>query len=236
MAKERKKIIYVTQPPEGLFYIPKFLSAEEERAILREVEAQPFEPYDHHGYKANREVVYFGTGDYSGGTTERVQMPDWMLALRDRFAHVMELRPEEIAMGMTAKYTTGAGIGWHRYRPQFGPTIMGISLESDAEMRFRRYIGDKEELFKINLEHGSAYLMSGPARSVWQHGMNPVKTLRYSITFRTLNDKVRDPIDPRHKPERITQRLAELSIKYATWAPEPPPENAPAARQLKLAF
>jgi hypothetical protein len=94
MAKERKKIIYVTQPPEGLFYIPKFLSAEEERAILREVEAQPFEPYDHHGYKANREVVYFGTGDYSGGTTERVQMPDWMLALRDRFAHVMELRPE----------------------------------------------------------------------------------------------------------------------------------------------
>jgi len=32
----------------------------------------------------------------------------------------------------------------------------------------------------------SAYLLSGPARSVWEHSIPPVSALRYSITFRTL--------------------------------------------------
>jgi hypothetical protein len=37
-------------------------------------------------------------------------------------------------------------------------------------------------------EARSAYLLSGPARSVWEHSIPPVDELRYSITFRNLRD------------------------------------------------
>jgi alkylated DNA repair dioxygenase AlkB len=203
----RKKIVYVSEPPEGLFYIPRFLSADEETALLANVTAQPFEPYDHHGYKANREVVYFGTqGDY-GNTKDNINkhtefastpFPEWLLPLRERIATLANLNSDELAMGLVARYSVGAGIGWHRDRPQFGPSVFGISLVSDAEMRFRRFIGDIEEMYKINLERRSAYIIGGPARSVWQHGMNPVKQTRFSITFRTMRDRKKDATDSRH--------------------------------------
>jgi alkylated DNA repair dioxygenase AlkB len=42
-------------------------------------------------------------------------------------------------------------------------------------------------------EPRSAYLLSGPARSEWEHSIPAVDALRYSITFRNLRaDLVRD--------------------------------------------
>jgi alkylated DNA repair dioxygenase AlkB len=35
-------------------------------------------------------------------------------------------------------------------------------------------------------EPGSAYLLSGAARSEWEHSIPPVEQLRYSITFREI--------------------------------------------------
>jgi alkylated DNA repair protein (DNA oxidative demethylase) len=217
--KTRKKIVYVKEPPEGLFYLPGFLSPAQEHGLLKHVSEQPFEPYDHHGYKANREVVYFGTqGGYNGlGAEEKAEaMPEWLTPLRERFADVIGLSPEELVMALVARYEVGAGIGWHRDRPQFGPSVLGLSLASDAEMRFRRFVGDNEEMYKIKLERGSAYVIGGPARSVWQHGMNPVKELRYSITFRTLRDKLKDATDARHDPETIAKRLRGLRFSEPT--------------------
>lgn len=229
--KPRKKIVYVSHPPEGLFYLPQFLSAQEQHALFLRVQAQPFEPYIHQGYKANREVVYFGTGyeaevDIAAEGTQPI--PSWLQPLRNKFANLAGLDTEEIAMVLVARYTPGSAIGWHRDRPQFGPTVFGVSLNNDAEMRFRRYVGEIEEMYKINLQHGSAYMISGPARSVWQHGMSPVKTLRYSITMRTLKDKRKNaPVDPRHLPENIEARLKEQGVFHLAGSAE----NSPAAKR-----
>ena len=234
MVNKRKKLIYVNEPPEGLFYIPGFFSAEQQQDILKDISTQPFEPYDHHGYKANREVVYFGTqGGYNGvGAEGKAEpMPGWLCPLRDRFAHLLGLSSEELQMALVARYDVGAGIGWHRDRPQFGPSVFGVSLASDAEMRFRRMSDDYEEMFKINLEAGSAYLISGPARSIWQHGMKPVSQIRYSITFRTIRDKRDASDDPRHAPAEITKRLASLGIDFGIAV-----EQAESQKQLKLAL
>ena len=38
----------------------------------------------------------------------------------------------------------------------------------------------------MEAEPRSAYLPSGPARAVWGHGIPPVDSLRYSITFGNL--------------------------------------------------
>jgi hypothetical protein len=63
-------------------------------------------------------------------------------------------------------------------------------------LRFRREI--QSELFRdqkrprkwervnINAEPRSVYLLSGRARSEWQHSIASVDELRYSITFRNV--------------------------------------------------
>jgi alkylated DNA repair dioxygenase AlkB len=35
----------------------------------------------------------------------------------------------------------------------------------------------------------SAYLLSGPSRTVWEHSIPPLDQLRYSVTFRNLAAK-----------------------------------------------
>lgn len=64
--------------------------------------------------------------------------------------------------------------------------IIGISLLSACTFRLRRKAGSKWERVSLIAEPGSAYLISGPARSEWEHSTPPVNQLRYSITFRNL--------------------------------------------------
>lgn len=38
----------------------------------------------------------------------------------------------------------------------------------------------------IPVRDRAAYVLGGPARSIWEHRIPPVKELRYSLTFRSL--------------------------------------------------
>lgn len=210
----RKKIVKVSQPPEGLFYIPSFFGMQEELDLLEHISVEAFKPYDYQGYLAKREIVFYGeSGGYKGRDDALTPpVPEWLRPLRARCADLVGLNDEELAMGLVAHYPIGAGIGWHRDAPQFGPTVIGVSFAADADMRFRRFIDEEEEMFRIKLERRSAYIISGAARSEWQHGMAPVKELRYSITFRTIRDRKQKTEDPRHSPVNIAKRLEALNL------------------------
>ena len=89
---------------------------------------------------------------------------------------------------LLARYDPGAGIGWHRDRPQF-EDVVGISLGSAAVMRFRQRSPDGFRRAKVHLEPRSAYLLSGEVRHEWEHSIAPSDRLRFSITFRSLSEK-----------------------------------------------
>jgi DNA oxidative demethylase len=55
-------------------------------------------------------------------------------------------------------------------------------------MRFRRDVDGTRQMFELELTPRSGYVLAGPARNAWQHHVPPAKSLRYSITFRTLRD------------------------------------------------
>jgi hypothetical protein len=46
--------------PSGFRYWPDVISPAEERSLIGELESLPFQPFDFHGYLANRRVVSFG--------------------------------------------------------------------------------------------------------------------------------------------------------------------------------
>ena len=173
--------------PEGLKYAADVIRAEAQARLVEAFAALPFEAFDFHGFKGNRRIVsYGGRYDFSASRLREAEpVPDVLLPVREAAAAFAGLQPEALVQAMVTEYAPGAGIGWHRDRPEFD-RVVGLSFGSEATMRFRRRRGEGWERAALPLAPGSAYLLDGPARRDWQHSIAPGERLRYSVTFRSL--------------------------------------------------
>lgn len=174
---------------EGFRYEPDLLDQSDEQALLTHLRTLPFREFEFHGYTGKRRVVSFGWKyEFSGAKLVKAdEIPDFLLPLRDRAASFAGLEPEAFQHALVTEYGPGAGIGWHRDKAVFGE-VVGISLLAPCILRFRRKAGSKWERINVLTEPRSAYHLTGPARSEWQHSILRVDALRYSITFRTMRE------------------------------------------------
>jgi alkylated DNA repair dioxygenase AlkB len=117
------------EKPEGLRHIPEFLSNDEERAVVSEIEKLTFQEVRMHGVVARRTVVHFGWDyDYSGWKIfPTTPPPDWLVALRDRAAHAAGIDPNQFEQFLIARYPPGASIGCHRDAPMFGSPVRRLA-------------------------------------------------------------------------------------------------------------
>jgi alkylated DNA repair dioxygenase AlkB len=175
--------------PEGFRYQPDFISPREEQELVERLTALPFKPFEFQGYLGKRRVVSFGWQYVFDGSGLRKadDMPEFLLALRARAAAFAGIEAEALQHVLLTEYRPGAPIGWHRDRSVFGETV-GISLLSPCRFRFRRPTDGKWERAALIAEPRSAYLLSGPSRTEWEHSIPEVEALRYSITFRNLHE------------------------------------------------
>ncbi len=183
-----------TTRPEGLGYQEGFVSEEEERALVAAFDATTFSEVWMHGRAARRSVVHFGYRyDYESWKLVPTDPlpPEWAW-LRDRAAALVEVEPAELAETLITRYPPGAGIGWHMDAPLFGPKVVGVSLASSCSMRFQRRTAGARLVHRLELAPRSVYVLSGPARSSWQHSIPPIGSLRYSVTFRTVRRRSPD--------------------------------------------
>jgi alkylated DNA repair dioxygenase AlkB len=173
--------------PEGFRYVGDLLSVKEEEGLARELEALPFKPFDFHGYEANRQVVGFGFRyDYSRReVVEAPPVPTFLDPVRQRIGEAFDRPPEAFEQVLINEYRPGAGIGWHRDKPQFGE-VVGVSLLAPCNFRLRRRSGEAWDRFSLTVEPRSAYMLAGPSRTIWEHSIPPLDRHRYSITFRTI--------------------------------------------------
>jgi DNA oxidative demethylase len=179
-------------PVPGLVFRTGFLTPDEEAFLLHEISGLTFREFTMHGVVARRRVAHFGWdyGYQSWSIRETAPIPDWLVPLRDRGAALAGLAPRLLEQALVTYYPRGAGIGWHRDAPMFGPTVVGVSLLGDCEMRFRRLKRrPRERSERLLLPRRSAYVLSGEARSDWQHGIPELERDRYAITFRTVRTR-----------------------------------------------
>jgi alkylated DNA repair dioxygenase AlkB len=193
--------------PPGFIYRPGFITLEEEQRLIPQIAALGFEQIRMRGVLARRRTVSFGW-DYEFETyklTPGPSIPHFLIALRERLPELTGRAAEEFGEVLVTEYAPGAAIGWHRDAPPFD-IIAGISLAGECTMRFRPYLSaqasptlenkkreaaPRRRSLALVLEPRSAYVIAGEARTRWQHHIPPTRTLRYSITFRTLRKNKR---------------------------------------------
>jgi len=178
----------VLERPEGLDYRADMLSPDEEREVLAVVERLDLREVQMRGQTARRTVRHFDLeyGYESWQLAPAEPLPESLECLRERCAEFAGIAPAAFAQTLVTRYPPGATIGWHRDAPVFGPVVVGVSLRAACLLRFQRRVGEQRRVYEAELAPRSAYLLTGSARSAWQHSIPPVPALRYSITFRTL--------------------------------------------------
>src|SRR5690606_18321875 len=161
--------------PEGFRYEPELLSRAEESHLLERVRALPFRDFEFRGYAGKRRVISFGWkydfGDESLRDAEPI--PDFLQTTRARAAAFAATPVEGVTHALITEYPPGASIGWHRDRGVFD-RIIGVSLLSPCLFRLRRKRGDRWDRTSLVAVPRSVYLLSGSARTEWEHSIPPV--------------------------------------------------------------
>ena len=176
----------------GLSYREALIGADEEAQLVRAIEGVELSPFKFQGWEGKRLTHTFGWRyDFDDRSFAPADpLPQWLLPLRDKCAAFGGVEPGEFVHALVTRYDPGAGIGWHRDRPQFGK-VVGVTLSGSATLRFRQRSDAGFRRASIELSPRSAYLLSGEVREQWEHGIAAHDALRYSITFRTLSERGR---------------------------------------------
>lgn len=163
--------------PPGLDYASAFVTAAEEAELLALLATLPMAHATHQQYTARRRVHFI----------EPDLLPPPLQRLRDRLAAWAGVAPADFVHALVSEYRPGTPLGWHRDAPQY-EVVCGVSLGGPATLRFRPWPVESPkaaDIVALDLAPRSAYAMRGPARWGWQHGVPPVKALRWSVTMRT---------------------------------------------------
>jgi alkylated DNA repair protein (DNA oxidative demethylase) len=131
------------QPPQGFLYLADWITVEEERNLLENIQTLKFSEVRMHGVVAKRRVVHFGWdyGYESWSITPTQAIPEWLMPLRGRAADLMQEPLAALEEVLVTCYEPGAGIGLHRDAPMFGSKVVGVSLLGNCRMRFQGQFG-----------------------------------------------------------------------------------------------
>lgn len=168
------------------------IDVREEAALIAAIDATGPTPFRFQGWLGKRLTTSFGWSyDFDRGTMARgLPIAAFLLPVRERAAAFAGLTPDALEQALLIRYDPGAGIGWHRDRPQF-EHVVGISLGAPATLRLRRRRDDGFDRATLPLVPRAAYHLTGAARYDWEHSVAPMEAPRWSITFRSLSDRGR---------------------------------------------
>lgn len=186
-------MLFETPLLPGLSFREQLLSESEETGLIDAIGRTGLTPFRFQGWTGKRLTHTFGWRyDFDDHIFEQAEpIPGWLLGARAKIATLAGVADAEFVHALVSRYDPGAPIGWHRDRTHFD-IVAGISLGSEATLRFRRREASGFRRASLFLPPRSAYVLAGEARGEWEHSIAPTKRLRFSITFRTLSSKGRN--------------------------------------------
>ncbi|KNC54709.1 2OG-Fe(II) oxygenase family Oxidoreductase [Thecamonas trahens ATCC 50062] len=205
-AVDRPRLAGVTDAGvPGFLYLPHYLSAEEQSAVLAAIEgdtsvdwSDAFETrlQKHWGW-----AFVYECGQIVGGEAAPPAPALLLEVLAERFVAdgLVATPPNQV---LANKYMPGNGIGYHVDRIDlFGDVIIGVNLVVPTKFTLKS-VAEPEERVSVVMAPGSVYVLSGEARFGWRHGITrkarlykrfrrapellPDEPWRVSLTFRDV--------------------------------------------------
>lgn len=173
---------------QGVRFFPEVIRQDEASALLGFIKTIEFRTITMRGMTARRTVACFGF-DYVyrlRSVIEVTPIPEVLRDVKARCASAAGVT-DRFDQVIVSRYPPDSGIGWHTDSPVFGDVIMGLSLAAAGKLQLRPR-GSTRTSHSIDLTPRSVYVMSGTARLEWQHRVPPVRSERYSLTFRIVLD------------------------------------------------
>ena len=201
---------------DGLIVLPEFLSPDESRELLAQIEASPFtiaqsgKQKQHYGAKVNFNKQKLNATAFKGLPTYLTPLEARLRMAFLEFAELSEGAKTRRDEALSNYETTDVFVLRYHERNAsnldlhiddtfaYGEAIFDVSLETDSVMTFiRRPMNtanpDQIECVRAPLAAGSAALLFGRARFEWEHGIlhYDVTGRRTSIALRTLSSRLR---------------------------------------------
>jgi alkylated DNA repair dioxygenase AlkB len=179
--------LFGSRLPPGLAYREAFIAPTDEQALIAAIDHAELSPFRFQQWTGKRLTHSYGWSyDFQTGAFSPAEpIPGWLQALKVHAAAFAGLDAADLVQALLIRYDAGAGIGWHKDRPVF-EHVIGVSLGSEAAMRFRRRTGAGFERLSAPLAPRSIYHLSGEIRHDWEHSIAPMDAPRWSVTFRSL--------------------------------------------------
>jgi alkylated DNA repair dioxygenase AlkB len=187
-AREQVSAPLVPDVP-GLSYVPEYVTAEEERALLEAIDREPWLT----DWQRRRQIHGLSYGSARGEPQTVGPLPSWVLPLAERVRREGRVE-DEIANVVVNEYLPGQGIGLHHDYPGFGETVVAVSLGSACLLDL--VLPGEGRAAVLDVAPRSLWVLGGDARRDWQHGIAHRKTdvvagrrrprgRRVSVTMRT---------------------------------------------------
>lgn len=193
-SKVASKQIRPSSPPPGLFVAYDAISepvAREAIAYIKKAEfAESFGKVRPRCTGPNRRAI-FGTQPSSHRTPATQALDAPLLRLyEEAIARVPQFTPSGQPDACTVNvYPTGTGVAAHNDGARFCNEVVGVTLQFDqtkpSAMRFRR---DKWA-HTVPTPHGSVYVMSGEAYTIWKHERLKTSTGGDVVSFTFRSNK-----------------------------------------------
>ena len=111
--------------PKGFDHKDEVLSPNRECVLVGQFAQLPFKEFEFQGFLGRRRVVSFGWRyDFSRRELRKAdEIPDFLLHLRVTATEFVGLDASRFQQVLVTEYSPGAGIGWHKDRPEFEHVI-----------------------------------------------------------------------------------------------------------------
>lgn len=161
----------ITDGPPSAYYIPNFITSEEEKHILNNFYSVPKPKWT---YLSNRRLQdYGGVPSEKGMIPEKI--PNWLNIYMNKI-HDLNLfegkTPNQVLMN---EYEPGQGIMPHTDGPLFYPTIATISCSSHTVLEFLENNESRKVLCKVLLEPLSLVIVKDDLYSKYLHSISEKK-------------------------------------------------------------
>uniref|UniRef100_A0A3Q3ETZ6 AlkB homolog 6 n=1 Tax=Kryptolebias marmoratus TaxID=37003 RepID=A0A3Q3ETZ6_KRYMA len=134
------KQFVVKDAPQTVYYIPDFISEEEEACLLQQVYKSPKTKWTQ---LSGRRLQNWGGSPHPKGMLVE-NIPDWLRTYCDRISSLGAFSGRTANHVLVNEYKAGEGIMPHEDGPLYHPTVSTISLGSHALLDFYRPVGSQE--------------------------------------------------------------------------------------------